>query len=112
MARTDNRNLSPMNTAPDQLDQEALMNLLKAAEPSWKTNRLPQDPAVEIFRKPAPERRALNSLDAPFGSVEANGSSGSSGGNSSSAPTVIIAAPVQSGGFYTSELVAVVGIVQ
>lgn len=101
-----------MNTASDQLDEQNLLNLLKQAEPSWKTNRIPLDPATELFRKPPEPRRADFRFDAPFGSVQATGAGSSSGNSNVLQNTVTIAAPVQSGGFYTSELVDVVGIVQ
>jgi hypothetical protein len=80
-----------MNTTPDDLEQQQLMAMLQQVEPSWKVTPLPPDPATDIFRKPAPERRAQFSFSDPFGPIQTGGtqSSGSGGGGGSLIPVTV-----------------------
>jgi hypothetical protein len=84
-----------MNTTPDDLEQQQLMAMLQQVEPSWKVTPLPPDPATDIFRKPAPPRRAQFSFSDPFGPITTGGNTGGgsgSGGDAGLIPVTVTGA--------------------
>lgn len=98
-----------MNTFPDQLEIDRAMQLLVSAEPTFKTNPLPRDPAAAIFYEPAAPRRALFDMGSIFN--QDAGDQSSTGTPPIQLPTFSAYAGVFENGVPVQRLVSVYGTV-
>lgn len=80
-----------VNTENDAIDNEKLMTLLNAVQPSWKQQTIRPNPSTSIYERPVPPRRAIFKFDE-FGGTQlsgaGNGGDGGGGGGGPGNPPV------------------------